>query len=76
MNDTLDIFCSEYTDFNYNNDPFGGDNFIWSGKDIFEVNSYILHQEYSLPCTKVLGFVSCRVTYKIPWCRCFLMLLG
>ena len=24
-----------------------------------------MHQKYSLPCTKVLGFVACRVTSKI-----------
>ena len=23
------------------------------------------HQKYSLPCTKVLGFVACRVTSKV-----------
>ena len=28
-------------------------------------NSHLLYQKYPLPCTKVLGFVACRVTSKV-----------
>ena len=65
MNDTIDTFCSEYTAFNHNNGPFDGDDFIYSIKDICEGNSHIWYHNYYLPCTKVLGFVACRVTSKI-----------
>ena len=39
--------------------------FIWNSKDVTDGNSHIWHQKYSLPSTKVLGFVACRVTSKI-----------
>ena len=65
MNDTIDTFWSDYTTFNYNNCPFGGDDFIWSSKDINEINICIWNQKYSLSCAKVLGFVACRFTSKI-----------
>ena len=57
MNYTLDKFCSEYTYFNHNNVPFGGDYFIWRSKVIQDGNSHLWHQRYSLPFTKVVGFV-------------------
>ena len=65
MNDTLDKFWSEYTAFNHNNCPFNGDYFICSSKDTLGGNSHVWHNKYSIPCTKVLGFVACRVIYKI-----------
>ena len=65
MNDTLDTFWSEYTDFNNKNGPFDGNDFIWSSKDILQDNINIWNQKYYLPCTKVIGFVACMVTYKI-----------
>ena len=34
-------------------------------KYIIYVNSYLWHQKYYLPCSRVLGFVACRVTPKI-----------
>ena len=34
MNDNLDTFLIEYTDFNYKNFSSYGDDFIWSSKDI------------------------------------------
>ena len=39
--------------------------FIWNSKDITDGNSHLWHQKYSLPSTKFLGFVACRVTSKI-----------
>ena len=47
------------------NDPFDSNEFIWNSKNISDGNSHILHQKYSLPSTKVIGFVACRVTSKI-----------
>ena len=59
------MFCSEYTDLNHNNGPFGGNDFIWKIKDISYVNSYFWHQKYLLPCTKVLDFVACRFISRV-----------
>ena len=55
----------EYTDFNYKNGHFGCDDFFCSSKDIRGGNSHIWYNNYSLPSTKVLGFVACRFTSKI-----------
>ena len=38
--------------------------FIRNSKDISDGNSHLWHQKQSLPCTKVIGFVVCRVTSK------------
>ena len=62
MNVTLDMFWTEYTDFDNNIGSFDADEFIWKIKDIGDGNSHLWHQKYSLPLTKVLGFVACRVT--------------
>ena len=62
MNDTIDTFWSEYNALNYNNGLFDCDDFIWSSKYIWENNIHIWNQKYSLPSTKVLDFVECRVT--------------
>ena len=59
------MFWSEYTDFNHKNGPLNGDKFIWKRKYTSDVNSHLWHQKYSLPCTKVLGFVACRFTEKV-----------
>ena len=65
INDNIDTFWSEYTDFNDKNGPFAGDDLIWISKDILKVNSNIWHQKYYLPCTKVIIFVACNVRYKL-----------
>ena len=36
-----------------------------NSKGISDGNSHLLNQKYSLPFTKVLGFVACRVTSKV-----------
>ena len=64
MNYTIDSFWREYTALNEKNGPFDGDDFIWISKDICEGNRHIWNHNYSLTCTKVLGFVACRVTSK------------
>ena len=65
MNVTLDMFWTEYTDFDNNIGSFEADEFIWKSKDISDGNSNLWHQKYSLPFTKVLSFVACRVTLKV-----------
>ena len=59
------MFWSEYTDFNHKNGPFDCYKFTWIIKDIRDGNGNFLHNNYSLPFTNVLGFVSCRVTSKV-----------
>ena len=59
---TQDIFWTEYTDFYNKIVSFDADEFIWKSKDIKDGNINFWNQKYSLPCTKVLGFVACRVT--------------
>ena len=62
MDVNQDIFCTEYTDFDNKYGSFDGDEFIWKIKDIRDGNSHLWNQKYSLPCTKVIGFVACRLT--------------
>ena len=64
LHETLDTFWSKYTNFNHKNDHFGSNEFIWNSKYISDGNSHIWHQRYSLPSTKVLVFLSFRVTLK------------
>ena len=61
----LDIFFTEYTYFDNNNGMFDWDEFIWKIKYIRDGNSHLWNQKYSLPCTKVLGFVACIVTSTV-----------
>ena len=65
MSVTQDIFCTECTDFDNKIGSFDTDEFIWKIKDIKGGNSHLWHKKYSLPCTKVLVFVACRVTSKV-----------
>ena len=65
LNETLDTFWSEYTKSNHKNDPFDSNESIWNSRYISDGNSHMWHQKYSLPSTKVLGVVSCRVTSKV-----------
>ena len=65
LHETLDMFWRQYTTFNHKNDPFDINEFIWNSKDISDGNSHIWHKKYSLPSTKVFGFLAFRVTSKI-----------
>ena len=65
MNCIIDKFWSEYTDFKHNNGPFDGDYLICISKDIQEGNIHLWNKNYHLACTKVIGFVACRVISKI-----------
>ena len=65
MSVTQDIFWTDYTNFDNKIDWFDADEFKRKSKDIKYGNSNLWHQKYLIPCTKVLGFVSCRVTSKV-----------
>ena len=53
------LFWNEYTESGNKNSYFDGDEFIWKIKDIRYCNSDLWNKKYLLPCTKVIGFVSC-----------------
>ena len=65
MNVTLDVFWTEYTAFDNKVGSYDADELIWKSKDISDGNKNLWHQKHSLPFTKVLGFVACRVTSKV-----------
>ena len=65
LHETISKFCRKYTNFNNKNDNFDSNKFIWNIKDISDSNSHLCNQKYSLPSTKVLGFVYCRSTSKV-----------
>ena len=62
---TLDLFWTDYTAFDNKIGSFDADEFLWKIKDIRDGNSHLWHQKYSLPFTKVIGFVASRVTSKV-----------
>ena len=45
FHETLDAFCSEYTNFNHKNDPFNSNKFIWCSKYIRDGNMHQWHQK-------------------------------
>ena len=55
FHEILDMFWSEYTNFNHKNDHFDSNESIYNSKDISDGNSHLWHQKYSLPLTKFLG---------------------
>ena len=65
MSVTQDIFWNNYTYFDKNNGSIDGDEFIWNSKYNRDGNSHLWHQKYSLPFTKVIGFVSCIFTSTV-----------
>ena len=65
LHETLFTLWSEHTHFNQNNYLFDSNEFIWNSKDISDGNSHLCRQKYSLPSTKLLGFVAFRVASKI-----------
>ena len=62
---TPDICFTEFTEFDNKNGSYDGDEFIWKIEYIRDSNSCFWHQKYSLPCTRVIGFVACRVTSTV-----------
>ena len=65
MHFTLRLFLTDHTEFDNKNGPFDGDYFIWKIKDVRFDTSHLWQQKYSLICTKVPGFISCRFTAKV-----------
>ncbi len=59
----IDTFWNEYKEFNQKSGAFGYAN-RWNSLDVAAGNSHTLHEKYSLPHTKVLGFVVCRACSK------------
>ena len=65
MNVTIGVFWTKYNAFDNKVGLYDADEFIWKSKDIRDGNSHLWHQKYSLPFTKVLGFVASIVTSKV-----------
>lgn len=64
MAEIIDTFWNEHKDFCNKAGVFNRQN-RWNVMDVVIGNSHIWHEKYSLPYTKVLGYVACRVTSKI-----------
>ena len=60
----LDVFWREYGAFSKKQEPFHH-NARWNSPFITQGQSWLWHEQYSLPYTRVLGFVACRVTSKV-----------
>ena len=65
MSYNIDTWWIGYTDFNNNNGHFDGGDFICKSKYIQVGTSHLWHHKYSLPCKKVIDFVSCRGASEI-----------
>ena len=63
MDDILDLFWSEFEDFRNQRGDFSNLS-LFRSKSAKAGKSHMWHEKYSLPYTKVLGFVACRVTSK------------
>ena len=59
----VDRFWTEFADFCNRRGAFGATE-QWDGRHVRAGSSHLWHEKYSLPWTKVLGFVACRVTSK------------
>jgi hypothetical protein len=60
----IDIFWNEFKAFQHKTEPFHQPA-RWTSSDVLNGRSHIWHEKYSLPYTKVLGYVACRVTSKL-----------
>lgn len=60
----IDIFWKEFDQFQNKTGCFGQRPGRFLLPDALNGNSYLWHELYSLPYTRVLGFVACRVTSK------------
>jgi hypothetical protein len=60
----VDVFWDEFKAFQKLTSPFH-EKSRWATPDVAAGRSYLWHEKYSLPYTKVLGFVACRVTSKL-----------
>jgi hypothetical protein len=60
----IDVFWDEFMAFRNCTPPFH-ERSRWATLDVQAGRSHLWHEKYSLPYTKVLGFVACRVTSKL-----------
>ena len=60
----VDIFWNEFKSFQNNTHPYHEQS-RWHSPDVANGKSYLWHEKYSIPYTKVLGYVACRVTSKL-----------
>ena len=60
----VDLFWDEFKAFQNMTEPYHIPS-RWGTPDVAQGRSYLWHEKYSLPYTKVLGFVACRVTSKL-----------
>ena len=65
--ENINIFWDEYEEFSTKTGPVFGPSrkWIWASKDIANNKSHLWHKKHSLPNTKWLGKLGCRVTSKI-----------
>ncbi len=61
----IDIFWDEFDAFQNVTGTFGKRPGQFTTLDALQGRSYLWHKKYSLPHTKVLGFVACRTTSKL-----------
>jgi hypothetical protein len=62
--DIIDTFWNEFKAFCNKTEPFHQPA-QWSTSDVLNGRSHFWHEKYSVPYTKVLGYVACRVTSKL-----------
>jgi hypothetical protein len=62
--DIIDTFWDEFKVFCNKTEPFHQPAW-WSISDVLNGRSHLWHEKYSVPYTKVLGYVACRVTSKL-----------
>ena len=59
----VDMFWDEYKDFSNKHGVFRKAG-RWLTADVLAGKSHLWHEKYSLPYTKVLGFITCKITCK------------
>jgi hypothetical protein len=64
--DIIETFWDEFNAFCSKTEPFHQPA-RWSTTDVLNGRSHLWHEKYSVPYTKVLGYVACWVTSKL--CR-------
>jgi hypothetical protein len=62
--DIIDTFWDEFKAFCNQTEPFHQPA-RWSTSDVLNGRSHLWHEKYSVPYTKLLGYVACRVTSKL-----------
>ena len=60
----VDLFWDEFKAFRNRTQQYSEPS-RWATQDAVQGRSHLWHEKYSIPYTKVLGFVACRVTSKL-----------